>query len=101
LGRDSDEGRGAILIFDRQSLRCRYRIEPWHDDFWDDETGRRDEMEERIWQNVTDVGHHLIGRVTEPTTCCEPKPHSRAFQEQIRTRLLAIDPDEARKPSGS
>ena len=98
LERDSDEGLGAILIFDRQSLRCRYRIEPWHDDFWDDETGRRDEMEERVWGNVTDIGHHLIGLVTEPTTCCskELKPHSRAFQERIRARLLGIDPGKPR-----
>jgi hypothetical protein len=61
LERDSDEGRDAILIFDRQSLRCRYRVEPWHDNFWDDEAGRTDEMEERIWESVTDVARHLIG----------------------------------------
>jgi hypothetical protein len=71
--RDSDESRGAILIFDRQSLRCRYRIKPWNDDIWDDETGRRDEMEERIWEHVTDVGRHLIGLVTEQTTRCSPE----------------------------
>lgn len=102
MERDDDEGCGAILIFDRQSLRCRYRIEPWHDDIWDDETGRRDEMEERVWENISDVGHHLIGVVTEPMTrrSKEPKPHRRAFQERIRARLAAIESDDARKAIG-
>src|SRR4051794_37955009 len=61
LSRDDDEGQGAILIFDRQSLRARYKIELHHDDIWDDDEYRNDEMEERICRHVTDVGVHLLG----------------------------------------
>ena len=98
LERDDDEGRGAILILDRQSLRCKYRVEPWHDDFWDDETGRRDEMEERVWGSVTDVGRHLIGYVTEFMTQSSPatKTRNKARQRDIKARLLPIKPNEAR-----
>jgi hypothetical protein len=94
--RDDDEGQGAILIFDRQSLRCRYRIEPWHDELWNDETDCNDEMEERIWENVTDVGHHLIGLITEPTTqySLQTKARNRTRRRQIRARLTGIEPDK-------
>lgn len=68
LPRDDDEGQGAILIFDRQSLQSRYRIERWHDTFWDDAKSRNDEMEERIWEDITDVGRHLLGMVSGPMT---------------------------------
>lgn len=73
LERDDDEGRGAILIFDRQSLRCRYTIELYHDEIWDDKTGRNDEAEERIWDNVIDIGSYLIGFVSGPVTNCSCK----------------------------
>ena len=99
LERDNDEGRGAILIFDRQSLRCRYRIEPWHDEFWDDETGRRDEMEERVWSNVTDVGRHLIGLITEPTApySTETRADDQAFVVKSRTEEMKTWTTNARR----
>ena len=82
LQRNYDEGHGAILIFDRQSLRCRYSIEPYHDVICDDEMGRNDEAEERIWRrHVIDVGKHLIGIVFGPTTQCSDahKKHNREY----------------------
>jgi len=63
LERDDDEGRGAILIFDRESLRHRYRIEPFCSI---GRTGRFSEMEEIIREDLIDVGRHLIGLVTTP-----------------------------------
>ena len=68
LERDHEEGRGSIFAFDRRSLQYRYNIEPFHDDCWDNETGRRDEAEERIFDNITDIGKRLIGFVPDPTT---------------------------------
>jgi hypothetical protein len=68
LDRDDDEGRGAILIFDRQSLHQRYKIEPYHDTVWDDGTHCRDEAEETTGTDVIDVGKYLIGFVSEQNT---------------------------------
>jgi hypothetical protein len=68
LPRDDDEGRGGILIFDRQSLHSRYKIELCHDAIWDTATVCYDEAEEQIWDDVVDIGRYLIGFVCEKTT---------------------------------
>ena len=73
LKRDDDEGRGGILIFDRQSLKYRYKIEPCHDPVWDTATICRDEAEEQVWDDVIDIGRHLIGFVSEKTTYLSDK----------------------------
>ena len=102
LERDDDEGRGSILIFDRQSLNCRYKLEPYHDTFWDDETGGRDEAEEAIRDNVIDTGKHLIGFVSDQTTRCSNKLKklNREYRVEMeaRLRVLAITDDERPKP---
>jgi hypothetical protein len=100
MDRESDEGWGAILIFDRQSLRCRYRVEPWHNPFCDDKAGRTDEMEERIRESVTDVGRHLIGYVTEAMTQYSPQTKTRNWtrRREIKARLLRIQPSELQGP---
>ena len=93
LQRNYDEGHGAILIFDRQSLRCRYSIEPYHDVICDDEMGRNDEAEERIWRrHVIDVGKHLIGIVFGPTTQCSDahKKHNREYTTRMEARLRKL-----------
>jgi hypothetical protein len=61
--RDDDEGRGAVFVFNRQSLAARYRIEPFHDPIWDTPTSLKDEMEERVWLTNIVVAPHLIGFV--------------------------------------
>ena len=66
LPRTEDEGHGAILIFDRQLLHCRYRIKLNHDPIFDTNKVRRDEYEEEIWSEVVNVGKYLIGLVSEP-----------------------------------
>ena len=89
LERDNDEGRGAILIFDRQSLRCRYKIEPYHDQIWYNYRNRRDESEEMIWGDVIDVGKHLVGFVSEPKTECSDllKSRNRKYRINMESRL--------------
>jgi hypothetical protein len=77
LERDNDEGRGAILIFDRQSLRCRYKVEPHHDPIWDTDTNCRDELEEAVWGDIINIGKHLVGFVSDP-----------AVQSSARLRIL-------------
>jgi len=77
LKRDHDEGRGAILIFDRLLLRCRYKIEPYHDQIWDDDATCRDEAEEAVGADVVNVGKYLVGLVSEP-----------AHQSSARLRIL-------------
>ena len=68
LTRDDDEGRGGILIFDRQSLHSRYKIELCHDPIWDKATIHRDEAEEQITDDIIDIGRYLVGFVSEKTT---------------------------------
>lgn len=68
IKRDCDEGRGSILIFDRQSLERRYKVVPNPEVWWHTKTIFHDEAEEEIWETVTDVHDHLIGFVCGPAT---------------------------------
>src|SRR5262245_3007481 len=98
MGRDDDEGRGSVLIFDRQSLERRYKIKAIPEVYWLTNTLFHDEAEEQIWANVTDVGNHLIGLVTAPTgrrshkhkmlTCKSAQIECRA---RIEARLLLLE----------
>ncbi len=101
LDRDNDEGRGAIFIFDRRSLHCRYKIEPYHDGCRNDDTTCRDEAEEAIRDNVIDIGKYLIGFVSDKTTRCSNKLKklNREYRVEMEARLrqLAIT-DELPKP---
>ena len=63
LPRD-DEGEGAILVFDRPSLRARYRLECTVGD------EDSEESEEVVWDRHVDIAPHLIGLVsTQPQLC--------------------------------
>ena len=80
MPRDDCEGRGAILIFDRERLRRHYKIYPLEErevGF----RGRHNEAEEELWGNLTDVGTYLIGFVSAPTTTCSYK-----IKKGIRTQ---------------
>jgi hypothetical protein len=52
-------------------------------------------MEEWIWENVTAVGHHLIGYVTKPTTKYFPqtRARNRTRKREIKARLLGTEPN--------
>ena len=103
LERDHDEGRGAIFIFDRRSLHCRYKIEPYHDGCWDDQTSRRDEAEEGIWADVINVGKYLVGFVSGPTTVLSDRhkmlnhEHRMSMEDRLNN-LLYFVPDWRHRP---
>ena len=67
MERDDDEGYGSILIFDRQSLEARYKIKCNTEVFWLTDTIFHDEAEEEIFDDVIDIGDHLIKVVSGPT----------------------------------
>lgn len=60
LPRDNDEGRGAILIFDRDRLISRYRVGPRSDSEF------VDEQEEAIWGRVVPLSFALLGYIAVP-----------------------------------
>ena len=94
LERNNDEGRGSIFILDRQSLERRYKIEANPEVFWHSKTYFHDEAEEEIWDNVVDVGNHLIGVVSGPTIrrSQRAKTLNRRFKNEIEARLLKLPP---------
>ena len=61
LPRDDDEGHGAVMVFDRNRLSMRYRLEIWHDDM-----AQVDEQEERIWDRDVLLTAGLIGVASHP-----------------------------------
>lgn len=71
--RDDCEGRGSILIFDRRSLERRYKIMANPEPYWETDTTFHDEAEEEIWNDVVDVGNHLIDLVFGPRNGRLPK----------------------------
>ena len=90
--RDDDEGRGSIFIFDRQSLGCQYKLESKAKVFWLNNTLFHDEAEEEVWDNVVDIGNHLIGLVCGPTVARSHKHKTlnRKRRTQIAARLLRV-----------
>lgn len=64
LERDDDEQDGAVFVFDRQRLRARYRLEPFHDPIWDTLHQQNNEAEEHVWgRNIARVHAYLVGAV--------------------------------------
>jgi hypothetical protein len=60
MERDDDGGRGAILVFDRDRLRTRYRLELI------DDSGYIAEQEEFVSARVVSLAVALVGVVSEP-----------------------------------
>jgi hypothetical protein len=77
LWRDEDEGRGAVLAFDRRRLCARYRLECVVD-----AASSADEQEEFIWRRNVDLASGLIGFVSEPY-------FSRNHDERLTARKIA------------
>ncbi len=75
LERDDDEGRGAILIFDRHRLSARYRLECWVG-----EGATLDEQEERVWGRHILLPAGLMGVVGEPYATRSRKERLTAHQ---------------------
>lgn len=75
LERDDDEGRGAILVFDRHGLSAHYRLECCHD-----ECATYDEQEERVWERHILLPAGLIGVVGEPYKSRSRKERLTAYE---------------------
>jgi hypothetical protein len=65
LPRDDDEGGGAILVFDRPSLKSRYRLER-HADGWSSDGRVVEEFEERVWYRDVKIALSLTHVVVGP-----------------------------------
>jgi hypothetical protein len=61
LPRDDDECRGAVLVFDRDRLAMRHRLEPVDNAFFD-----VDEQEERVWERDVLLADGLVGIAIQP-----------------------------------
>jgi hypothetical protein len=102
LPRDDREERGAILIFDRERLRCRYRIYPVQErevEIW----YRHNEAEEELWGHLIDVSNYLIGFVSEPTTTHSERIKIWSLERRMRMEagldeLLNFVPDWRCRP---
>jgi hypothetical protein len=87
MERFNDEGRGAILVFDRESLHSRHKIDLIHEKWVEvGDAGWHDEAEEEIWEDVTDVAKHLMGLVYGPETSCSHKL-------KMRNRMFSMETD--------
>jgi hypothetical protein len=84
LPREDDEGSGAILIFDRASLKTRYKLECYADR-WLGDGQIVNEFEERVYLRDVEIGSHLIGLVSAPKANLTSK--ARAFRRAAAIRL--------------
>jgi hypothetical protein len=92
LPRDDDEGAGAVLVFDRASLRARYKLE-CIDEGWEADPSefnelwraRHDECEEQVWGRNIEIAPHLIGLISAPI---EPRSHKgRAIKRAMELQI--------------
>jgi hypothetical protein len=91
LPRDDDEGAGAVLVFDRASLKARYKLE-CVDDSWEADPSefnelwraKHDECEEQVWGRNVEIVPHLIGLISAPIAPRSPKERAvkRAMELQ-------------------
>lgn len=93
LKRDDDEGRGSILVCDRQSLASRYKIKCNPQVYWHSDTTFHDEAEEQIFDNVTKIGDHLIGIVSGPTVKLSQRHKilNRESEKMMDARLQQLE----------
>jgi hypothetical protein len=88
LPRDDEEQAGTVLVFDRASLKARYRLEcvdnGWQADpcqfneFW---RAKHDECEEQVWGRNVEIAPHLIGLISAPIELRSPK--GRAIKQAM------------------
>jgi hypothetical protein len=92
LKRDDDEGRGSILVCDRQSLASHYKIKCNPQVYWHSDRIFHDEAEELILDDVTKIGNHLIGIVSGPTVKLSQRDKilNREFEKLMDARLQQL-----------
>ena len=66
LQRDDHEARGGVFIFDRKSLERRYELQFVPEPYWHSDDVFHDEAEVEIWDDILDIGAHLVGFVATP-----------------------------------
>ena len=81
----NDEGEGAILVFDRPSLRARYRLECTLED------EGSEEFEEVVWDRHVEIAPHLIGLVSTPTPTLSRKARIRLRAGELRIARETAD----------
>ena len=91
LPRDDDEGVGAILVFDRPSLKTRYKLEcidsGWVTDasefneFW---RAMHDEFEEHVFAREVEIAPHLIAMISTPIVSLSHKQRAVNRAMQLR-----------------
>jgi hypothetical protein len=94
LPRD-DKGEGAILVFDRPSLRARYRLERFS------YAEGENEFEEVVWGRNEKIARHLVGLTATPAAglSCEGCPQKggrsadRTGNRRLRLRLWRTSRD--------
>ena len=93
LKREDDEGRGSVLVCDRQSLASRYKIKCNPQVYWHSDTTFHDEAEEQIFDNVTKIGDHLIGIVSGPTVKLSQRHKilNRESEKMMDARLQQLE----------
>ena len=103
LERDDDEGRGSIMVCDRQSLASHYKIKCNPQVYWHGDTAFHDEAEEQIFDNVTKIGDHLIGIVSDPTVKLSQRHKilNREFEKTMEARLQRLECQMIRGVAGS
>jgi hypothetical protein len=84
LPREDGEGSGAIMVFDRASLKTRYKLECYADR-WLRDGHTVNEFEERVYVRDIEISSHLIGLVTTPKASVTSK--GRAFRRAAAIRL--------------
>jgi hypothetical protein len=64
LPKDFDDGLPTVFMFDRRSLKSRFRLEPHEDEADDEQRVGKFEMEERVWdRDIRPISRHLIAIV--------------------------------------
>jgi hypothetical protein len=91
LAREDDEGIGAILVFDRSSLKTRYKLEciddGWTTDgsefneFW---RADHDEFEECVSGRDVEIAPHLIAMISTPIVSLSHKQRAVNRAMQLR-----------------
>jgi hypothetical protein len=101
LPRDDDEGVGAILVFDRSSLKTRYKLEcidnGWATDasefneFW---RAMHDEFEEHVFARDVEIALHLIAMISTPIASLSHKQRAvnRAMELRFDHKTADCDP---------
>jgi hypothetical protein len=94
IPRDDEEQAGAVFVFDRASLRTRYKLEcvdnGWEaepskfNEFW---RAKHDECEEQVSGRNVEIAPHLIGLISAPIELRSPKGRAiKQAMELLRSR---------------